>query len=112
MFVTRVTRLPLFAAGLGLVGTGLYSLIHSVVNGGQTVLNNPYEQVVGGLGMLSLASSMYLKDQDPKLLDKQPFWKKVYDTLREKVNSLLPPPIPELKPIPVRYRTVDDYVVS
>jgi hypothetical protein len=50
-------------------------------------------------------------DGDPKLLEKEPFWKRVYHWAREKVRSLAPEPTPQPQPVPVRsYITLDDYV--
>ena len=50
--------------------------------------------VIVGIAFASLASSMYLKDSDPKLLQKRPFWEKVYEWLKEKTSLIVPSPQP------------------
>ena len=53
-----------------------------------------YYALYGGLGHLSLASSMYLKETNPKLLERVPLWKRAYESLKEKIVSLAPSPVP------------------
>ncbi len=71
-----------------------------------------------GLSNLGMASSMYLKDRDPKLLDKQPAWRKALESARERVGELSDRvkegiqdwiPQPQPIPIPIRYQTLEDY---
>lgn len=56
-------RLPLFAVGIGCLGAYMLSLI-SDSKGDAEILGT-------GLGFLSLSSSMYLKEFDPKMLQGQ-----------------------------------------
>lgn len=65
----RAVRLPLFITGVALTGLGIYNAIT-----GQSSLDNLWP----GLSYLSLASSMYLKDRDPKLLQKHRVKDKIY----------------------------------
>ncbi|MEK6920790.1 MAG: hypothetical protein AABX82_02820, partial [Nanoarchaeota archaeon] len=71
---------------------------------GETVLNAVYP-VISGLGFFGAASSMYLKDRDPKQFEKKPFWERAYDSITEKVKEYLPQPIPI--PIPVIYERME-----
>lgn len=57
-----------------------------------------------GLGLFSLASSMYLKDRTPRQFKKDPFWKRAYDTVTEKIREYTPQPVPI--PIPTQYCNV------
>ena len=61
-----------------------------------------------GLGALSQASSIYLKDRDPKLLEKKPFLKRAYESLKEKIADYMPQPAPV--PVPVEAHSLEDYV--
>ncbi len=90
-------RLPTFLIGLGLVGKFGFDVINSIKN--KTPMGSEsYHYLIAGLGHLSLASSMYLKETNPKLLDKAPFWKRLYESLKEKISSLVPSPIPAPSP--------------
>lgn len=67
----RVFRLPLFAVGATFFGLLGYDVVKDVI------LDHPIEVAdyirdgLGTIGFLGPASSMYLKDQDPKLLEKE-----------------------------------------
>ena len=75
----------------------------------EPILGESYETLLQGLGMISVSSSMFLKDKNPKLLQKDPFWKKAYNWAKDKVGSLAPQPIPQ--PVSVQaYSTLDSYV--
>ncbi len=75
---------------------------------------HPWEEwgtISGGtLIYLSIASSMYIKDSNPKLLDKKPLlrnaWDKVKDTYhqaKEKIKAKIPEPQPVLYPVPTSH---------
>lgn len=90
-------RLPTFLFGVGLIGKFGVDLVNSVKN--KTPMNNEsYYALLSGIGHLSLASSMYLKETNPKLLEKVPLWKRAYESLKEKISSLAPFPIPAPAP--------------
>lgn len=55
--------------------------------------------LIGGGLMLALASSMYIKDTDPKLLQKELFWKRAYAAINDKITALAPNPAPSLEPV-------------
>jgi len=90
-----VVRLPTFLFGAGLVGKFGIDLINSITEKKQIEPTSWY-CLIDGIGHLSLAASMYLKDTNPKLLDKVPLWKKALGYVKEKVSSFNPiqQPIP------------------
>jgi len=107
----RCIRLPVFLAGVGFAGKAAYDIFNYLKNKEPINLSETVKAGMHSLGLLMLASSMYLKDQDPKLLKKDPFWKRAYNAITERIRSLIPEPIPE--PIPVRaYSKLEDYVRS
>lgn len=75
--VNRKTRLPIFLAGAFYLGKSIYDIANYLLNG-EPLDQNTSDSLYSGLGFLGLASSMYLKDQDPKLLE------------RESVNQIVP----------------------
>lgn len=89
--VQRVVRLPWLLYGL----LDFYKLAERGLQRGITNSNYiDYLILANGLLFFSLASSMYIKDSDPKLLDKQPMWKEAFDFLKGKAKSLVPLPSP------------------
>ncbi|MDP3987347.1 MAG: hypothetical protein Q8P81_03940, partial [Nanoarchaeota archaeon] len=88
---------------------------------GESIPNEDFGLASLGLSNLGLSFSMYLKDRDPKLLDKQPAWRRKFESAKKKTGELsdrlrdwVPQPQPELAPIPIRYATqtkeLEDYV--
>lgn len=103
-----IVRLPTFAAGVGLIGKFGTDLFNYIMNG-EPIDSHRYNYLMYGVGLLSLASSMYIKETNPKLLQKEPLWKKAYGWLKEKASSLVPQPLPQ--PVPVKaYSTLEDYL--
>ncbi len=95
----RVVRFPLFGSGTAFLGLAMAGRI----------LGDPSPDVYYNLGEAcafgGLASSMYLKDSNPKLLEKQPFWKTAYEWMKNgmhKVNEKIKSASPEPQPVPVR----------
>ena len=96
--LTRVIRLPILTTGLSILGYVVCNLASLIING-ESLSPDTHLQATGGLGLVSMASSMYLKDQDPKLLDKQPSRiKEVLGTIYDKAKELLPVPTPNTAP--------------
>ncbi len=101
---TRRARLPYFALGLGFLGMLCYDGIQDVIYDNFVSGMEYVRDSLGAISFLSLASSMYLKDQDPKLLQKKPsrvkaFFKGLYERAKTKVT---PSPVP----VPVAGYTV------
>ncbi len=96
-----IIRLPVLAAGVGIVGKYGLDLFNNVVNGVPMDSDSHY-YLEYGLGLLSLASSMYLKEMDPKLLQKQPSKVKAFFIgLYEKAKGLVPSPDPAPEPVTI-----------
>ncbi len=94
-----IIRLPTFTAGAGLVGKfGLDAL--NYISNGEPIKPSSYSCLEYGLSLLSLASSMYIKEIDPKLLNKKPVFEKAYSWLKDKATSFVPKPLPQ--PVPVK----------
>ncbi|MBI2547341.1 MAG: hypothetical protein HYW23_02735 [Candidatus Aenigmarchaeota archaeon] len=96
--INRLVRVPEFLAGLGFVAKASYDIFRSVTS------NEPLDPNAGlyfgtGLSFLGLSSSMYLKDKDPKLLQKEPsILKAGIKKMANKIKDLLPEPTPVPKP--------------
>ncbi len=104
--LTRKLRLPLLTLGAGFLGKAGYDIVNFFING-EPIDSETYKLATSGFGFISSASSMYLKDQDPKLLDKQPFWKTAYEKVKGKIKDLAPKPLPQPVPQPIRYSTLE-----
>lgn len=98
----RKIRFPVFLAGAAFLGEAAYEAADYFMNGTPTSANFG-KNIMTGAGFFSLASSMYFKDHDPKLLEKEPYWKKAYNWLKETAMIRpVPQPVPVPVPIPVR----------
>jgi hypothetical protein len=102
--VAYTTRLGLLVAGAGLVGKSLVDICDYVIAGDMHALLEAGFCLSSGTAFITLASSMYVKDADPKLLEKDPAWKQAYGWLRSRVQSLLPAPSPI--PAPATYHAL------
>ncbi len=87
--VTKFFRLPVFTAGVALLGKSIYDVGNYIFNN-EPLTNETLTSAVGGLSYLSLASSMYLKDRNPKLLQKKPLLKSAFEYLGEKTKIKIP----------------------
>jgi len=96
--VDRTVRLPLFIAGLGYMSKALYGVADSMISGDNSGFVNFASDFTVGSSLFAMASSLYIKDIEPKLLDKEPFLKKAYNWVKDKVISSVPQPLPE--PVP------------
>jgi len=111
--VDRTVRLPLFVVGVGYMCKGIYGVVNSIVNGDNSELGSCVSDIGTGSSLFAMASSLYIKDIEPKLLEKQPSWKKAFNWAKERLSSLVPEHVPTLKPVPVQsYATLDDYVLT
>ena len=94
----RHLRFPLFVAGAFFSAVVAYHFKEYFVDDISFV--HSIRDAIIPFGFFSTASSMYLKDRDPKQFKKDPFWKRAYDAITEGVGSYLPQPVPT--PIPVQ----------
>lgn len=108
--ITNLSRLPALAWGLVNTGKGIYDVGRYVATGESPNWSETAFNLSTGIEHLALASSIYFKARDPKLLDKAPAWKNAYEKSKEKVKEIkegikgaLPEPVPELIPIKSNY---------
>ncbi|GEM_PF-1815803 len=90
--ITKTVRLPLLIGGLGFLGNGAANLIDYIKTRDNQSLSWGIHHLLQGYSMVSLASSIYIKDTNPKLLEKKPFYKTAYDWVKEQL-SIAPEPV-------------------
>jgi len=95
-----VIRMPSLGFGLYYMGKGAFELIDYLNSSNPESLSNGIGNLAWGYSYFGIASSMYVKETNPKLLDKQPFWKSGYDWLLIKADDYLSRPVP--KPVPIQ----------
>jgi hypothetical protein len=107
----RAIRVPIFLTGVGFLGKAVYDVANYFMNSEPLTIDIA-QNAATGLGFLCCASSMYLKDQDPKLLERKPSGvKEFFEGLYEKVKGLVPSSGPAPQPVPVREcLRIDNYV--
>ncbi len=88
--VQKASRLPLWGSGTFL----LFEFGRAVYESGISDLSSDTPAMILGIAFASLASSMYLKDSNPKLLQKKPFWESAYEWIKEKTSLMIPLPQP------------------
>lgn len=91
--IREFTRLPTLTLGTAFLVKSGISFYNYFFNN-EPVLSEAVSDLTTAAGILGLSSSLYIKDSNPKILDKEPFWKKAYDWAKEKVGSLAPQPVP------------------
>ena len=85
---------------------GVYEVLDFFINGKSPDAYTPY-YFTQGLSFLTLASSMYVKEIDPSILNKKSLWEKTCNWFNEKLSR------PELVPVPVEEcSTLENYVVA
>jgi len=112
--IEKGLRFPLFISGVGLMAKGGFDFIRYFRNKDPLALNEALGNLSLGYTFLGNASSMYVKESDPKLLDKEPAWKRLYSSLKEKASNLIPRPIPQPQTVPIsNYRnSIENYVIG
>ena len=109
--IDRATRMPLLITGIGFAGTGLYEVISGLYSGDNQCIPKGFDYLSTGISFIGGSSSQYVKDSNPKLLDKKPFWKTTYEKVRDKVKDLVPEQNPFPAPAPIgNYSTLEEYV--
>ncbi|HLC56597.1 MAG TPA: hypothetical protein VJJ23_05150 [Candidatus Nanoarchaeia archaeon] len=101
---SSITRPYLFLAGAGLIGKTAIDFGKFLING-EPMNGNSLGCLGYGMGLLSFASSHYIKGTDPKSLEKESFWKVAYSKLVEKL-------IPSPQPVPVPVKASLEYEVD
>ena len=107
MKITKMVRLPLFLMGIGFFGNVAYHGLNVLFNGELAGSGEPID-LISGIGFLSMSSSMYLKDQDPKLFKKQPSYVKAFfQKIYQKAKELIPSPNPSPEPVQNTYSILE-----
>lgn len=104
--IFSAVRFPILATGIYYTGIGISNFYQYFFNGDSSSIPTGIEQILLGAGLLSWSSAMYIRESDPKLLQKDPLWKKAYNWLKEKAGNLAPTPLPN--PAPVQYQGLEE----
>lgn len=106
--LNKAFRLPILLIGTFLFGDSLKDIYFFFKDGSVPLYDTiSYLSITGNV--MLFASALYIRDSDPKLLQKEPLWKKAYNWCKEKEGSLVPQPLP--RPVPVRvYQTLEDHL--
>lgn len=88
--VSSLARLPMLVMGMGLMIKGIAYFVDYAQNKNPESVTNALYMCSFGYALIGTASSMYIKDSDPRLLGKKP--------LEEWMHEL------ELRPIPLEER--------
>ena len=103
--MSRIIRMPELITGISLAGKGTFD-IYNYLSNNEPSLSEGIKDFCFGMSLVFNSSAFYIKNSDPKILDKAPFWKAAYESLRDKMNSLVPePPAPQ-----PATRTIESYV--
>ena len=97
--IQKVARIPLF-------GLGLHALYDYIAQDPNNFYGNP---LVCAIAFTALASSMYLKDNNPKLLEKQPMYKDALDLAKKLGNKALQP-VPQTIPVHADNYSLEDKI--
>ena len=108
--MSKYARFPLLLSALGFTGKAGVEAYNGLMNGNAEQWVRCLEDVNMAVASFGLSSSMYLKDVDPDVLKKEPFWKTAFNWAREKVKSLVPKPLPELNPVPIQNMCLEERV--
>lgn len=70
-YTSEKTRLPLLVGGISAIGLGALTAIDGILHRDGGRLQGAVPYMIAGWQMLAIASSFYIKDIDPKLLEKE-----------------------------------------
>jgi len=96
-------RLPIFLTGAAMVGKGVVDITNYFISGEPIPESTPAVFNIGG-SLLGLASSMYIKEIDPKILQKKPFWQRALDAIKEGYQNVVGGLAPQPQPIKLNYQ--------
>lgn len=88
----KIFRLPLFMTGVGFLTKSGIDVYNHFTNG-ESLQPETFHAFNYGRSLISIASSMYLKDNYPKLLEKQPMWKDTLDLAKKLLSIPMPEPV-------------------
>jgi len=87
-------RAPELIAGAGFFGKGLFDLGSYLVNNDSSSLSEGVNNLAWGTSMVSSASAWYIRDSDPKILDRKPNWKLGLEKIMGGISRPVPQPVP------------------
>lgn len=93
--IDRITRLPLFLTGIGLTCYGAYEAISGFYNNDSQCTSDGLSHLLLGIPFVGVSSSQYIKDSDPKLLNRNSLFQIAYKGLKNKLST------PKVKPVTV-----------
>lgn len=99
--IGKAIRMPELISGIGFAGKGAYD-IYNYFSKGDSSLNDGVSDLLFGVSLMSNASAWYIRNSDPKLLNKQSVFKTAYEKFKEKIGSLIPQPMPIPQPSALR----------
>lgn len=85
-------RPSLILSGLGLIAVGGFEFYK-----GEYALG--IKRALEGYALTGLASSMYIRNSDPKHAERKPFWERAYERCVEGVKGMMPAPEPVPQPV-------------
>ena len=94
----KTIRMPELISGIGFTGKSVFDLYNSFANNDSSSLSEGLENLSLGISLVSNSSAWYIRDSNPKVLDKKSLLKQA----SEKIKSYLPQLQPEVKPLPVK----------
>jgi len=97
----KTIRAPELIAGASFMGKGIFDLYNSFANQDTSSLSEGLGNLMLGTSLASNASAWYIRDSNPKVLDKKPNWKKGLEKLIDYISPSQTEPS-EIK-IPVEY---------
>jgi len=99
--IGKVIRSPELAVGAGLMVKGGIDLYNYFTNNDSSVSPEGVDDLFIGASLIANASAWFIRDSDPKILDKKPLWKTTYENLRDKIKFPSPQPAPAHILIPI-----------
>lgn len=93
MKVFEITRTPFLGLGAFYLGKGSYEMLDSVINK-TPITPESVDDFLDGIYFMATATSMFLKDKDPKALDKDSVLSKLGSKVSELTHTSKPVPIP------------------
>jgi len=87
-------RAPTFIFGSSFMIRGAINAYNYFANNDQLGLDGAINDFQVGISSLGFASSIYIRNSDPKLLQKESTWSKLCNWYSEKIDSLSPQPAP------------------
>ena len=84
--VSSLARLPMLITGVGLMAKGIAYFVDYIQNKNPESAANALYMCSFGYALMGTASSMYIKDSDPKLLEKKPLEEFMF---QEKLQPML-----------------------